>query len=219
MYPTKCSWLLRQNKALQFSTSLPVFDQLIGGFHIGQIIELCGPSGIGKSQVCWHLIKDCLSAGKKCMVISNRNVSRAEIQKLDNPDGLSICYVTSVFELLTTLSAVESMPMSLVVVEGIQCLLQGVLGAANFRGHAILNEVKCGLSAVADRSVVVYTNGIVSIGEGNHGPALGRAWEVAPSVRLMMIRGRDSGTAVWRNRVERAELRIGESGVELKWTE
>ena len=219
MYPTSCSWLLRQNKTLQFPTTLPVLDELVGGLHPGQIIELCGPSGVGKSKICWHLIRDCLNFGKKCIVVSNRKIPQSELEDLKELRNLSVCYVSSVYELLTTLAAVDSMQASLVVIEGVQSLLQSVLGAANFRGHALLNDVKCAVGTLAVKSLVIYTNGLVSMGDGNHGPALGRAWQIAPSVRVMLLLDRDGSRVMWRNREVTALLVIRDRGVEISWTQ
>ena len=217
MFPTPCNWLLRQNKLLKFQNTLPVLDELVGGLHPGQIIELCGPSGIGKSQVCWHLIRDCLNAGKNVAMISSRKIQDYDLENLPNLSNLSISYVSSVYNLLISLAAVNSMSVSLVVIDGIQPLLQSVLGSANFKGQALLNEVKCGIGTVSVKSLVIYTNGLVSVGDGNHGPALGRAWEVAPSVRIMMLRDREGGRVMWRNREVTARLEIGDKGVEISW--
>ena len=217
MFPTPCNWLLRQNKLLKFQNTLPVLDELVGGLHPGQIIELCGPSGIGKSQVCWHLIRDCLNAGKNVAMISSRKIQDYDLENLPNLSNLSISYVSSVYNLLVSLAAVNSMSVSLVVIDGIQPLLQAVLGSANFKGQALLNEVKCGIGTVSVKSLVIYTNGLVSVGDGNHGPALGRAWEVAPSVRIMMLRDREGGRVMWRNREVTARLEIGDKGVEISW--
>ena len=217
MFPTPCHWLLRQNKLLKFQNTLPVLDKLVGGLHPGQIIELCGPSGIGKSQVCWHLIRDCLNAGKNVAMISSRKIQDHDLENLPNLSNLSISYASSVYELLISLAAVNSMCVGLIVIDGIQPLLQAVLGSANFKGQALLNEVKCGIGTVSVKSLVIYTNGLVSVGDGNHGPALGRAWEVAPSVRIMMLRDREGGRVIWRNREVTARLEIGDQGVEISW--
>ncbi|KAL5254565.1 hypothetical protein ACHWQZ_G014124 [Mnemiopsis leidyi] len=217
MFPTPCDWLLRQNNLLKFRNTLPVLDQLVGGLHSGQIIELCGPSGIGKSQVCWHLIRDCLNAGKNVAMISSKKIQDNDLENLPNPDNLSISYVSSVYELLLSLAAVASMTVSLVVIDGIQPLLQAVLGSANFKGQALLNEVKCGMGTVSVRCLVIYTNGLVSVGDGNHGPALGRGWEIAPSVRIMMLRDREGERVLWRNREVTARLEIRDQNVEISW--
>ena len=217
MYPTKCSWLLRQNKALSFPTSLPVLEELCGGIHPGQIIEFCGPSGIGKSKICMHLIQDCLKDGKKVVLVSSRRLHKEELQKITYPKNVSIFYVSSVFDLLSTLHVVDGMQTSLVVIEGVQSLLQAVLGSANFRGQALLNDVKCCMGALAVKSVILYTNGIVSIGDGKHGPALGRGWEIVPSVRIMILNSCDGKRSMWRNREKTAELVIDNDGVNIFW--
>ena len=217
MYPTKCSWLLRQSRALLFPISLPVFDELVGGIHPGQIIELCGPSGIGKSKICWQLIKDCLKHGSKCVIVSNKRLPNDEFQSVSNLKNLSVCYVSSVFELLATLAAIDKMQTSLVVVEGISSLLQAVLGSSNYRGQALLNDVKCGLGILSAKSVVLFTNGIVSIGDDKHGPALGKSWETVPSVRIMILNGPNGLRTMWRNRGKLAELDIKNNGLVISW--
>ena len=217
MFPTPCDWLLRQSKALSFNHTLPVLDELVGGLCPGQVIELCGPSGIGKSKICWHLVRDCLNAGKKAVVVSSKNILGSDLENLSNSENLSICYVSSVYELLVTLSSVDSLQVSLVVIDGIQSLLQAVLGAAHFKGHALLNNVKSAISTLAVKSLVVYTNGLVSVGEGNHGPALGRAWEIAPSVRVMMLSRPGGVRVMWRNTEVTARLVVNDLGVEITW--
>lgn len=216
MFPTPCDWLLRQNESLRFPNTLPVLDKLVGGLHPGQVIELCGPSGVGKSKVCWHLIKDCLRSGKNAFLVSSRNVLAQESSSILNSKNFFLNYVSDVYSLLLTLSALDSMEANLVVVDGVQSLLQAVLGSANFRGHTLLSEVRGAFSRLAVKSLVVYTNGLVSLGDGNHGPALGRAWEVVPSVRVMVLPDPASGKRLmWRDRSLTAELRVSENGVEI----
>ena len=217
MYPTSCSWLLRQNNSLLFPNSLPVLQQLAGGIHPGKILELCGPSGIGKSQICMVLVQDCLKDCKKCVIVSNRNIPKKQLRDLPMLQNLSVCYVSSVFELLTTLAALQSLEASLVVIEGIQPLLQAVLGSANFRGHALLNDVKGALGGLAVKTAVVYTNGIVSLGGGSHGPALGLSWETVPSVRLMLLAGEEGTRHLWRDRDRLACFSVTDGGVHMEW--
>ena len=218
MFPTPCDWLLRQNKSLSFKNTLPVLDQLVGGLHPGQVIELCGPSGIGKSKVCWHLAGDCLNAGKKVVVVSSRKILGSDLKNLPNSNDLKICYVSSVYDLLVTLTALDSMQVNLLIIDGIQSLLQAVLGAAHFKGHALLHQVKCAIGTAAVKSLVVYTNGLVSVGDGNHGPALGRSWEIVPSVRVMMLSQPGGGRVMWRNREVTAQMVVRDKGVEITWT-
>ena len=215
--PVPLSMYLRRHTNLSFPCSLPVLHELCSGLFPGKIVELCGPSNVGKSRICYRVIEDCLCAGKECLVITNKTIPRRILKSFSRPENLSITFVSNIQELLTAMAITLSRTKSLIFIDGIQSILQTVLGIENYKGLVLLNEVKCMLGRISEFSLVLYTNGIVSIRNGTHGPALGASWESAPTVRLMVVT-EDEKVLIWREKTHPAEMTSDAEGkISISW--
>lgn len=218
--PTSCKWLLRHQKNHTFPCSIPVLDEVTGGLNPGQIIELCGPSSVGKSEICWSIIRDCLVSGNNAIVLSNKKIFIKD-HNIDpsHQDNLEIKYVFCIYKFIELLENIDKMKVSLIVIDGLQTLVQSVLSSGQFQGQILMSSIKSLLSRLSVKSLIVYTNGLVSLGDGSHGPALGKSWETAPSARIMMLQEKDGTTRIWRNRDNSAILNITDHVINLYWAQ
>ncbi|KAK7079055.1 DNA repair protein rad51d [Halocaridina rubra] len=168
------------------STGISSLDKLLGGgLMAGEIMELCGGWGVGKTSLCVQLALHCATKlGHRVLYIDpTGGVSTNRLEPhLDNSielqeSALPLSYfkvvtpddVWGLFEVLNTMSA-PSIPstgpssssskkgdeIKLVVVDSLPVLLTPVQAGSQRHGNGIVNQVACTLKQIAsERQVAV----------------------------------------------------------------
>ena len=154
-----------------------------------------------------QLAVDCVTCGRTCVVVSTRRLP-AYICNNNIPS----LHPSTFYELLSTLNWLLGQNNSLVVIDGLQSLAQSIMGAQNYKGQALLTELKSVLVELSRTSLVVYTNGIVSDGQGDHIPALGRTWSTLPFARVMLLVNENGQRVLWRNFSEKFSVDLQDDG-------
>ena len=186
------------------STGSEELDSLLdGGIRMGEIIEISGPSGSGKSQLVMSLASNC---GAQCSIIDTshgicperlvemmrHSEPSSDIHTVkENLSNITIANVHNIFQLCETLESIPS-TTKLLIVDCISLFIAAEFGKG-YAGQAAVESITKLLRSIArmHNMAVVVTNGIVSNrnskkGEGRTKPALGRTWSFTPDRRLML---------------------------------
>lgn len=118
--------LNKQSTGSAISTSITTFDNALdGGFQPGQIYEVCGLNGSGKSSLATELCLNCLKNGKKVLWISTlqsiplervKSSSQKRPELLKNLDTIRLTTLGSLFLFLQSLS-VQVTKYSLLIID------------------------------------------------------------------------------------------------------
>lgn len=192
------------------STGVKELDEALGGLRTGEITELVGISGSGKTWLC-HMIcseiigsqtalyVDCSNSFTahtlhSCFMRRNRAVPMSIVHRLkvakyfDDPEGL-----------LTALEQVAAAPRSVtedepflanlrvIVVDSVASLFSQSLSKRPY-GHRILSMVARALKRIAVEHdvAVVTTNWVSGTNEKGYQPALGEFWRSMVSTRISL---------------------------------
>ncbi|KAF0289136.1 DNA repair protein RAD51 4 [Amphibalanus amphitrite] len=208
--PCSATDLLDQPSVAPLASGCDRVDGLLGGgLPAGDLVELCGPSAVGKTQLCLAWAAAALLAGARVLVadakcefsvarcrrlLRRRGRSAQECDRL--LERLQYAQVFSMQELLALLEAVRSRRrlhagLRLLVVDSLAALAAPLLASPGFIGFGLLTDVGTTLKSVAAecRLTALVTNDLVqSEPGGGERPALGLAWLHVPHHRLLLSR-------------------------------
>ncbi|XP_074888661.1 DNA repair protein RAD51 homolog 4 isoform X4 [Buteo buteo] len=157
-------------------TGSPSLDQLLdSGLYTGEVTELMGPPGSGKTQ---------LEALQRIQVVRVFNIYEMLSALQELRDRLSQQVVSSMG------------PLKIVVIDSVSAVIYPLLGGKHSEGLAIMMQLARELKTLAKEFslAVVVTNQVTrESSTGPLKPALGRSWSFVPSTRVLL----ESKEATW----------------------
>ncbi|NXI74034.1 RA51D protein, partial [Anseranas semipalmata] len=219
-------------------TGNPSLDQLLdSGLYTGEVTELMGAPGSGKTQVCLGIAAS-VSLGLKQHVLfldstggftASRLYQMLQAQAEDEEEQASslealqriqVARVFDVYEMLRALQEVRDRlsqqvvsctgPLKVVVVDSVSAVIYPLLGGRQSEGLAIMMQLARELKMLAkDFSLaVVVTNQVTrDSSTGSPKPALGRSWSFVPSTRVLL----ESKEAPWEEATMRRVASLAKS--------
>ncbi|XP_027520331.1 DNA repair protein RAD51 homolog 4 isoform X1 [Corapipo altera] len=202
-------------------TGSPSLDQLLdSGLYTGEVTELMGAPGSGKTQVCLGIAAS-VSLGLRQHVlfldstggfIASRLYQMLQAQTEDEEEQLEALQriqVVRVFDVYEMLSALQELrdhlsqqvvsstgPLKIVVIDSVSAVIYPLLGGRQSEGLAIMMQLSRELKTLAREFslAVVVTNQVTrDSSTGPLKPALGRSWSFVPSTRVLL----ESKEASW----------------------
>ncbi|NWW90048.1 RA51D protein, partial [Rhynochetos jubatus] len=194
-------------------TGSPSLDQLLdSGLYTGEVTELMGAPGSGKTQMCLGFAAS-VSLGLKQHVLFLDSTggftasrlyqmlqSRAEDE--EEKAALQRIQVVRVFNIYEMLSALQELrdrfsqqvvssmgPLKIVVIDSVSAVIYPLLGGKQSEGLAIMMQLARELKTLAREFslAIVVTNQVTrDSSTGPLKPALGRSWSFVPSTRVLL---------------------------------
>ncbi|XP_051491943.1 DNA repair protein RAD51 homolog 4 isoform X5 [Apus apus] len=203
------------------STGSPSLDQLLdSGLYTGEVTELMGAPGSGKTQVCLSIAAS-VSLGLKQHVVFLDSTggftasrlyqmlqARAEDEgeQLEALQRIQVVRVFHIYELLRALQELRDRlsqqalrpagPLKILVLDSVSAVVYPLLGGKQSEGLAIMMQLARELKTLAREFslAVVVTNQVTrDSSTGLLKPALGRSWSFVPSTRVLL----ESKEATW----------------------
>ncbi|NWZ02317.1 RA51D protein, partial [Loxia curvirostra] len=196
-------------------TGSPSLDQLLdSGLYTGEVTELMGAPGAGKTQVCLGIAAS-VSLGLKQHILfldstggftAARLYQMLQAQTEDEEEQASsldlrvqVERVFNIYEVLRALQelrdrlsqqVVSSMgPLKVVVLDSVSAVIYPLLGGRQSEGLALMMQLSRELKTLAREFslAVVVTNQVTrDSSSGPLRPALGRSWSFVPSTRVLL---------------------------------
>ncbi|NWH77409.1 RA51D protein, partial [Piaya cayana] len=201
-------------------TGSPSLDQLLdSGLYTGEVTELMGAPGSGKTQVCLGIAASVsLSLKQHVLFLDSTGgftasrlfqMLRAQTEDEEEQAALQRIQVVRVFDVYEMLSALQELrdrlsqqvvismgPLKIVVIDSVSAVIYPLLGGKQSEGLAIMMHLAGELKTLAREFslAVVVTNQVTRDGStGPLKPALGRSWSFVPSTRVLL----ESKEATW----------------------
>lgn len=189
------------------STGSNGLDSLLnGGVRCGEIIEISGKSGSGKTQLAMALAIQC--DGPTCVIDTSHGISPERLAEMATSstashatedtsvqNSLSTVHVSNVHDLFQLYDKLENISPTtkLLIIDCISIFIASEFCYPGYAGQAAVENVSKMLRFIARtyNTAIVVTNGVVSNrnakkGQSTTKPALGRAWSFIPDRRLML---------------------------------
>ncbi|XP_039576320.1 DNA repair protein RAD51 homolog 4 isoform X2 [Passer montanus] len=195
-------------------TGSPSLDQLLdSGLYTGEVTELMGAPGTGKTQVCLGIAAS-VSLGLKQHVLfldstggftASRLCQMLQAQTEDEEEQLEALQrvqVERVFNIYEVLGALQELrdrlsqqvvssvgPLKVVVLDSVSAVIYPLLGGRQAEGLALMMQLSKELKTLAREFslAVVVTNQVTrDSSSGPLKPALGRSWSFVPSTRVLL---------------------------------
>ncbi|XP_010085771.1 PREDICTED: DNA repair protein RAD51 homolog 4, partial [Pterocles gutturalis] len=195
-------------------TGSPSLDQLLdSGLYTGEVTELMGAPGSGKTQVCLGIAAS-VSLGLKQHILfldstggftASRLFQMLRSQAEDEEEQLEALQRTQVvraFDIFAMLRALQELrdrlsqqdvssvgPLKVVVIDSVSAVVYPLLGGRQSEGLAIMMQLARELKALAREFslAVVVTNQVTRDSSTSPlKPALGRSWSFVPSTRVLL---------------------------------
>ncbi|NXE10999.1 RA51D protein, partial [Lophotis ruficrista] len=194
-------------------TGNPSLDQLLdSGLYTGELMELMGAPGSGKTQVCLGIAASvCLSLKQHVLFLDSTGgftasrlyeMLRARAEDEEEQAALQRIQVVRVFDIYEMLSALQELrdrlsqqvlssvgPLKVVVIDSVSAVIYPLLGGKQSEGVAIMMQLARELKTLAREFslAVVVTNQVTrDSSTGPLKPALGRSWSFMPSTRVLL---------------------------------
>uniref|UniRef100_A0A452SA40 DNA repair protein RAD51 homolog 4 n=1 Tax=Ursus americanus TaxID=9643 RepID=A0A452SA40_URSAM len=233
---TSClsSWFLLPSvpsSSLSYSLSSPSFislDKLLdAGLYTGEVTEIAGGPGSGKTQVCLCVAANVAYGLQQNVVYidSNGGLTASRILQLlqartpaeeEQAGALQRIQVVRAFDIFQMLDVLQdfrgtvsqqvssgSAAAKAVVVDSVTAVVSPLLGGQQREGLALMMQLARELKTLArDLGVaVVVTNHVIRDRDsGDLKPALGRSWSFVPSTRILLDVDEGAGASGSRRR-------------------
>ncbi|KAM4620502.1 DNA repair protein RAD51 homolog 4 isoform 2-T2 [Polymixia lowei] len=197
------------------STGNPSLDKLLdSGLYTGEITELSGGPGSGKSQVCfgvavhisYHLKHSVMyidtmggiSAGRLLQMLRAESSNTEE--QMQALQRIHIVHVFDIFSLLECLhglrcgglqqASVGGGSVKAVIVDSVSAIISPILGGKQNEGMSLMIQVAGVLKTIAkDFNVAaLVTNHVTGGGSGEVQAGLGLSWSYIPRTRVLLER-------------------------------
>ncbi|XP_014128216.2 DNA repair protein RAD51 homolog 4 isoform X3 [Zonotrichia albicollis] len=195
-------------------TGSPSLDQLLdSGLYTGEVMELMGAPGTGKTQVCLGIAAS-VSLGLKQHVLfldSTGGFTASRLYQMlqahtedeeEQLEALQRVQVQRVFNIYEVLRALQELrdhlsqqvlssvgPLKVVVLDSVSAVIYPLLGGRQSEGLALMMQLSRELKTLAREFslAVVVTNQVTrDSSSGSLKPALGRSWSFVPSTRVLL---------------------------------
>ncbi|XP_043387354.1 DNA repair protein RAD51 homolog 4 isoform X2 [Chelonia mydas] len=164
------------------STGSESLDKLLdSGLYTGEVTELTGAPGSGKTQVCLSI------------AVSSSHDLKQNVLYVDSTGGFT---ASRLLQLAQTRTGDEeeqvlssSGPVKVLVVDSVSAVICPLLGGRQAEGLALMMQLARELKTLARELnvAVVVTNHVTRDGSSGHlKPALGRSWSFVPSTRVLL---------------------------------
>uniref|UniRef100_A0A8B9BHJ1 DNA repair protein RAD51 homolog 4 n=1 Tax=Anser brachyrhynchus TaxID=132585 RepID=A0A8B9BHJ1_9AVES len=214
-------------------TGSPSLDQLLdSGLYTGEMTELMGAPGSGKTQVCLSIAAS-VSLGLKQHVLfldstggftASRLYQMLQAQAEDEEEQASsalqriqVARVFDVYEMLSALQEVRDRlsqqavsctgPLKTVVIDSVSAVIHPLLGGRQSEGETLRWGLRL-MAKCCGVSVWQVTNQVTrDSSTGLLKPALGRSWSFVPSTRVLL----ESKGAAWEEATTRRSASLAKS--------
>ncbi|XP_074869611.1 DNA repair protein RAD51 homolog 4 isoform X2 [Carettochelys insculpta] len=198
------------------STGSESLDKLLdSGLYTGEVTELTGAPGSGKTQVCLSIALSTAHSLKQNILYidstggftASRLLQLAQIRTRDEGEqveALQRIQVAQAFDVYKMLDIIQELrcsmsqqvlsslvPVKLLVVDSISAVICPLLGGRQAEGLALMMHLARELKTLAREHsmAVVVTNHVTKDSSSGHlKPALGRSWSFVPSTRVLLER-------------------------------
>ncbi|XP_025892770.1 DNA repair protein RAD51 homolog 4 [Nothoprocta perdicaria] len=196
------------------STGISSLDKLLdSGLYTGEVTEIMGVPGSGKTQVCLSIAAS-VSLGLKQHVLfldstGGFTASRLhqmlqaeaedEEEQLEALQRVQVARVFNIYEMLGALQELRDSfsqqvmscmgPLKVVLIDSVSAVIYPLLGGKQSEGLALMMQLARELKMLAREFslAVVVTNQVTrDSGTGPLKPALGRSWSFVPSTRVLL---------------------------------
>ncbi|XP_072313103.1 DNA repair protein RAD51 homolog 4 isoform X1 [Eucyclogobius newberryi] len=195
------------------STGHPRLDELLNsGLYTGELTELSGGPGSGKSQVCFGVSVHIALHLKQSVIFidTTGGLTASRLQQMLQAEGSSMeeqmaalqrIHVFRVFDVSSLLDCLYSLRRSglqqvsvggacvrAIIIDSVSAVLSPLLGARYTQGLSLMVQVAVLLKVlVKDFSVAaLVTNQVTRSATGAVRPALGASWSHLPRTRLLL---------------------------------
>ncbi|XP_039363226.1 DNA repair protein RAD51 homolog 4 isoform X5 [Mauremys reevesii] len=196
------------------STGSRSLDRLLdSGLYTGEVTELTGAPGSGKTQVCLSIAvstshdlkQNVLYVDSTGGFTASRLLQLAQTRTGDEEEQvealrkIQVARVFDVYKMLDVLQELRcsvsqqvlssSGPVKVLVVDSVSAVICPLLGGRQAEGLALMMQLARELKTLARElsMAVVVTNHVTRDGSSGHlKPALGRSWSFVPSTRVLL---------------------------------
>ncbi|NXN32765.1 RA51D protein, partial [Nycticryphes semicollaris] len=218
---------LKSSTAILPTGSLSLDQLLDSGLYTGEMMELMGAPGSGKTQVCLGMAATVSLSLKQHLLFLDSTggftasrlyqILRAWAEAEEEQAALQRIQVVRVFNIYEMLRALQELrdrlsqqivssmgPLKMVVIDSVSAVVYPLLGGKQSEGLAIMMQLARELKTLAkDFSLaVVVTNQVTrDSSTGALKPALGRSWSFVPSTRVLLESKEATGEKATTKRV------------------
>lgn len=205
------------------STGHPRLDELLdSGLFTGELTELAGSPGTGKTQVCFGVTVHIAHHLKQGVVFidTTGGISAARLQHMLQAEGSSAeeqlaslqrIHVFRVFDVLALLDCLYNLrrtglqqvsvggaSVRAVIVDSVSAVISPLLGARHTEGMSLMAQVGAVLKAMVKdfNLAALVTNHVTRGGSEGVRPGLGVSWSHVPRTRLLLEHTQQSN---WRS--------------------
>ncbi|XP_023286660.1 DNA repair protein RAD51 homolog 4 [Seriola lalandi dorsalis] len=214
------------------STGNPSLDKLLdSGLYTGEITELSGGPGSGKSQVCFGVAVHISYQLKQSVIYIDTTgglTARRLLQMLqtetsnteEQMEALQRIHIFRLFDIFSLLDCLYSLcsgglqqasvgggSAKAVIVDSVSAVISPLLGSKQNEGMSLMIQVAGILKTLAKdfNAAVLVTNHVTRSGSGEVQPGLGVSWSHIPRTRVLLERA-EKATAVSRSSLCSATL-------------
>ncbi|XP_056252951.1 DNA repair protein RAD51 homolog 4 [Seriola aureovittata] len=214
------------------STGNPSLDKLLdSGLYTGEITELSGGPGSGKSQVCFGVAVHISYQLKQSVIYIDTTGGLTAMRLLqmlqtetsnteEQMEALQRIHIFRLFDIFSLLDCLYSLcsgglqqasvgggSAKAVIVDSVSAVISPLLGSKQNEGMSLMIQVAGILKTLAKdfNAAVLVTNHVTRSGSGEVQPGLGVSWSHIPRTRVLLERA-EKATAVSRSSLRSATL-------------
>ncbi|KAF7688818.1 DNA repair protein RAD51 homolog 4 [Silurus meridionalis] len=204
------------------STGITSVDNLLdSGLYTGEITEVCGGPGTGKTQICFSVAVSVAHELKQNVtyidtnggICANRLLQMLQEKTMDSAEQMNalqrigVFRAFDVFALLSCLQnlranslqmgTVGSGSVKVVIVDSVSAVLSHMLGGKQNEGMSLMMQVATELKTIAkDLNVaILVSNHVTRDGNNQLKAGLGQSWSHVPRTRILLQRGEQPGAS------------------------
>ncbi|KAM8977344.1 DNA repair protein RAD51 homolog 4 [Pelodytes ibericus] len=187
---------------------------LDSGLYTGEVTEIAGAAGSGKTQICQSIAVNVayslkqsvlyvdttggLTASRLLQLVQSR--TEEESEQVDSLERIEVIHVFDIYKMVDLLQDLRhnisqqmlksGAQLRLVIIDSVCAVIYPLLGGKQTEGMAMMMHLARELQTLArDFSLaVLITNHITKDGANGIRPALGRSWSFVPSTRILLER-------------------------------
>ncbi|XP_015460292.3 DNA repair protein RAD51 homolog 4 isoform X2 [Astyanax mexicanus] len=172
------------------STGIPSVDKLLdSGLYSGEITELAGGPGTGKTQMCFSV------------AVNTAHELKQNVLYIDTSGGVCAGRLLQMLQAKTSSTAEQGSvgggSVKAVIVDSVSAVISCVLGGKQTEGMSLMMQVAFELKMIAKdfNIAVLVTNHVTRDGNGKLKSGLGQSWSHVPRTRILLQRVEQPGAA------------------------